>query len=145
MNALQSAQFQFDGRLPPLVSETPQELAEAKAKAEWIANGVEQLLLGNDVKVKRRLRAERKVTFLQFAQAVDEFAMDQLSRFCMAPGALGMMVIGSLMQCRTLALQGATDALASPAPLGELGRIAEDLLRPLAEEGVKAQVEDDLL
>jgi hypothetical protein len=141
MNALQSAQFQFDGRLPPPVSETPQELAEA----EWIANGVEQLLLGNDVKVKRRFRAERSVTFAQFAQAVDEFAMDQLSRFSTAPGALGMMLIGSLMQCRTLALQGATDALASPAPLGELGRIAEELLRPLAKEGVKAQAEDALL
>jgi hypothetical protein len=141
MNALQSAQIQFDGRLPTPVSETPQELAEA----EWIANGVEQLLMGADVKVKRRFRAERSVTFAQFAQAVDEFAMEQLSRFCKAPGALGVMVIGSLIRCRTTALQGATDALASPAPLGELIRIAEDLLRPLAEEGVKAQVEDDLL
>jgi hypothetical protein len=141
MNALQSAQIQFDGRLPPPVSETPQELAEA----EWIANGVEQLLMGVDVKVKRRFRAERSVTFAQFAQAVGAFTAHQCACVGDATGAMGMMVIGSLMGFRSMARQAADDVLDSHAPLGELARIAEELLKPLAEDGVKAQAEDNAL
>lgn len=127
--ALKLAQFEYDNRLPVEIDDS--------AEREWVANGVEQLLLGSDV--------ERGVTYERFAVAVDEFAMDQLGQTGISQSVLGRLILrvkyGSPANART----AADELLLSADPDKALREIAEALLRPLAADALIAMAEEDEL
>ena len=140
MNAIALAQHEFDNRLPPPVSESPQEIA----RAEWLYNAAEDLLRGVSVTFQRRMHAPQGVTAAQFANAVDEYVNQRLADCEIGTSALGWLVIaaerGQTDKTATAELLGRSDH-----PLGKLGEIAESLLKPLANDALKAQAEDDEL
>ncbi|CAB5644208.1 hypothetical protein [Pseudomonas asiatica] len=137
MGALRAAQFEYDNRMPPEVSETPQERAERY----WIEEGIDQLMRGSDYLFQRRMRPQQGVTYERFALAVDEFAMDQLAQ-SRSNSALGHLVLdghrrnGSDAQTSTHKLLSVADTDAA------LRQIAAELLAPFAEQGVLAQAEE---
>jgi hypothetical protein len=137
MNALQLAQLRLERRLPPPVSESPQD----DARAEWIYNAAEELLRGNNVSFQRRMRAPQGVSAEEFALTVDEYVNNRLADSEVHTPALGWLLITSAM--------GSADKTAvaellgnSDHPLGKLGEIAEILLEPLADDALIAQAED---
>ncbi|RWU21280.1 hypothetical protein DM813_19010 [Pseudomonas alkylphenolica] len=135
MGALRKAQFEYDNRLP---GEHPDDVAERA----WIDNAAADLLEGRDVTFKRRLRSSQGVTFDQFAVAVDEFLMGQLSGSGMSPSVLGRLVLAAKRKDSSEASSAADEAIASADPTEALQEIARTLLRPLARDGLIAQAED---
>lgn len=141
MNATALAQSEFDNRLPPPVSETPRELA----RAEWLYNATEQLVrFGQDVKVQRRLRRPQAVTVAQLALAADELANNRQASCEVGTPALGWLLIAN--NCGRADKESTAELLGhSDHPFGKLGEIAEALLRPLTDDALAAQAEDDEL
>lgn len=141
MNATALAQSEFDNRLPPPVSESPLELA----RAEWLYNAVEQLVrFGSDVKVQRRLRRPQAVTVAQLALAADELVNARQANCDIGTPALGWLLIAN--NCGRADKESTAELLGhSDHPFGKLGEIAEALLRPLADDALAAQAEDDEL
>ena len=139
MNAAALAQSEFDNRLPPPASETPQEIA----RSEWLYNAAEQLVrLGCDVTFQRRMRKPQGVTVADLALAVDEHVNGRLADFQVQPPALGWLLLsqGKPDQNAVAELLGPSDH-----SLGKLGEIAEGLLRPLVADALIAQAEDNEL
>lgn len=134
---LRRAQFEYDNRVPGESCDS--------ALHEWLENGVEQLLLGGDVRFRRRLHGPRAVTSEQFAAAVDEFTFEQLSSSGMSPSVLGRLVLSAWRGASSDAASAAAEALNSPDPDEALRRIARALLLPLAHDGLIAQSEEDEL
>lgn len=141
MNATALAQSEFDNRLPPPVSETPRDLA----RAEWLYNATEQLVrFGQDVKFQRRLRRPQVVTVAQLALAADELVNNRQASCEVGTPALGWLLIAN--NCGRADKDAATELLGrSDHPFGKLGEIAEALLRPLVDDALAAQAEDDEL
>ena len=138
MNAALIAQLNYENRLPPPVSESPREIA----RSEWLYNATEQLVrFGSDVLFQRRMRPQQGVTMQDFALAVDEHVNRRLADCEIQSSALGWLLItaerGQVDKTSTAELLGQSDH-----PLGKLGEIAEALLKPLANDALKAQAED---
>ena len=136
MGALRAAQFEYDNRLPPAVSD------ESEAERLWIDDGIAELMARRDVLFQRRLRQQQGVTFERFAQAVDEFAMGQLGLSGISSSALGRLVLAARGKITTDAAAAADELLAVPNPDTALQEIARQLLAPFAKEGVLAQAEE---
>lgn len=134
MNAFAKAQFEYDNRLPVDVDDS--------AVTEWIDNAAEQLLLGADVKFKRRLHSPQCVTYEQFAAAVDEFVMGQLSGSGVSNSVLGRLVLAAKRKASSDACSAAAEALNCANPDEALRQIAVTLLKPLAADALIAQAED---
>ena len=141
MNATALAQSEFDNRLPPPVSESPLELA----RAEWLYNAVEQLVrFGCDVKVQRRLRRPQAVTVAQLALAADELVNARMENCDIGTPALGWLLIAN--NCGRADKESTAELLGpSDHTFGKLGELAEALLRPLVNDALIAQAEDDEL
>lgn len=141
MNAALIAQLNYENRQPPPVSESPRD----DARAEWLYNAAEQLVkFGSDVLFQRRMRKSQGVTMQQFALAVDEHVNNRLADCEINSSALGWLLV-SASYCdpdknAIAELMGHSDH-----PLGKLGEIAETLLKPLVDDALKAQAEDDAL
>jgi hypothetical protein len=137
MNALQLAQLRLERRLPPPVSESPQD----DARTEWLYNAAEELLRGNNVSFQRRMRTPQGVAAEEFALAVDEYVNNRLADSEVHTPALGWLLItaaiGGSDKTAVAELLGRSDH-----PLGKLGEIAEVLLGPLADDALIAQAED---
>lgn len=140
MNPIQLAQLKLERRVPPPVSDSPQETA----RTEWLYNAAEELLRGGSVSVQRRMRKPQGVTAEDFALAVDEYVNNRLADSEVHTSALGWLIIsaelGQADKTATAELLGHSDH-----PLGKLGEIAEALLEPLADEALIAQAEDNEL
>ena len=139
--ALKICQERYDAQLPPPVSESAVEFA----RREWLYNATEQLVrFGQDVKVQRRLRRPQVVTVAQLALAADELANNRQASCEVGTPALGWLLIannlGRADKDAAAELLGRSDH-----PFGKLGEIAEALLRPLADDALAAQAEDDEL
>jgi hypothetical protein len=138
--ALKICQAMHDGQLPPMVSESPREVA----RAEWLYNAVEQLVqFGSDVKVQRRWNQARVVTVADLALAVDEHVNNRLADCKVHTPALGWL----LLAADGRADKNAVAELLGPSdhPFGKLGEIAQALLEPLADDALIAQAEDNEL
>ena len=134
-------QERYDAQLPPPVSESAVEIA----RMEWLYNATEQLVrFGQDVKFQRRLRRPQAVTVAQLALAADELANNRQASCEVGTPALGWLLIannlGRADKDAAAELLGRSDH-----PFGKLGEIAEALLRPLADDALAAQTEDDEL
>ncbi|MBJ2203974.1 hypothetical protein [Pseudomonas carnis] len=139
--ALKICQAMYDARLPPPVSDSAVEIA----RREWLYNATEQLVrFGQDVKFQRRLRRPQAVTVAQLALAADELANNRQASCEVGTPALGWLLIannlGRADKDAAAELLGRSDH-----PFGKLGEIAEALLRPLADDALAAQAEDDEL
>lgn len=136
--ALKICQAMHDAQLPPMVSESAQEVA----RVEWLYSATEQLVrFGCDVSFQRRMRPAQGVTLAQLALAVDEHANGRLADCEVTTASLGFLLIaaerGHADKNAIAELMGHSDH-----PLGRLGEIAEGLLRPLVDEALIAQAED---
>lgn len=131
-------QAAHDAKLPPPVSETPEELA----RAEWLYDAAEQLVrFGCDVKVHRRMCAPQGVTVQQLELAVDEHVNARLGNCEVSSPALGRLVIA--VGCGGPEKNAIAELLGhSDHSLGMLGEIAEKLLQPLVDDALIAQAED---
>lgn len=141
MNArLNICQAAHDAKLPPPVSETPEELA----KAEWLYDAAERLIRGGDVTFQRRMNPQQGVRFRDFALAVDEHVNARLADCQVPTPSLGYMLIETKRGC---ADKVSADELLgnSDHSLGMLGEIAEKLLQPLVDDALIAQSEDSIL
>lgn len=130
-------QAAHDAKLPPPVSETAEELA----RAQWLYNAAEQLVIGADIWFQRRMHAPQGVSSKQFALAVDEHVNARLADCQVPTPSLGYMLIETKRGC---ADKTSADELLghSEHPLGMLGEIAEKLLQPLVDDALIAQAED---
>ncbi|NVZ22668.1 hypothetical protein HX794_23775 [Pseudomonas costantinii] len=140
MNAASLAQQNFDNRPPPPVSETSQEVA----RSEWLYSAAEDLLRGSDVSFQRRWYAAQGVAAKEFALAVDEHVNRRLANCEINTPSLGWLLIEA-MRGRSDKTSAAELLGHSDHSLGKLGEIAEGLLRPLADDALIAQAEDNEL
>ena len=139
--ALKICQERYDAQLPPPVSESAVEIE----RKEWLYNATEQLVrFGQDVKFQRRLRRPQAVTVAQLALAADELANNRQASCEVGTPALGWLLIANNLGRADK--DAATELLGrSDHHFGKLGEIAEALLRPLADDALAAQAEDDEL
>jgi len=140
MNAASLAQQNFDNRPPPPVSETSPEMASS----EWLYSAAEELLRGSDVSFQRRWFAPQGVAAKEFALAVDEHVNKRLANCEINTPSLGWLLIEA-MRGRADKTSAAELLGDSDHSLGKLGEIAEGLLRPLADDALIAQAEDNEL
>ncbi|MGE8169071.1 hypothetical protein ACQKO7_12805 [Pseudomonas putida] len=138
MGALRAAQFEYDNRMPPAVSESAAEEAEAR----WIDDGIAELMARRDVVFQRNFR-QRGVTFERFAIAVDEFVMGQLDLSDISKSVLGRLVLAARSKSTSDAAAAADEILSVANPESALEEIARQLLIPFAKEGVLAQAEEE--
>ncbi|ANY87691.1 hypothetical protein [Pseudomonas putida] len=135
MGALRAAQFEYDNRMPPAVSEiSPEE--------QWIDDGIAELMARRDFVFQRRMRPKQGVTFERFAQAVDEFVMGQLGLPEVSGSALGRLVLAARCKVTNDAKAAADEIMSVANPEAALEEIARQLLTPFAKEGVLAQAEE---
>ncbi|WP_042956488.1 hypothetical protein [Pseudomonas brassicacearum] len=141
MNAtLKICQAMHDAQLPPMVSESPREVA----RAEWLYNAVEQLVrFRANVGFQRRMRQPQGVTVVQFALAVDEHVNNRLANCEVSSPALGWLLVTTDDKPDKSAIA----ELLGPSDhhFGKLGEIAQALLEPLADDALIAQAEGDAL
>lgn len=137
MGALRAAQFEYDNRMPPAVSEV------ADAESTWIDDGIAELMARRDVVFQRNFR-QRGVTYERFAQAVDEFVMGQLGLSGISNSVLGRLVLAARCKVAGDAAAAADEILSVANPESALEEIARQLLTPFAKEGVLAQAEGEL-
>lgn len=139
MNArLNICQAAYDAKLPPPVSETPQEVA----RAEWLYNAAERLIeFGLDVKVKVRGKRAKVVTIRDLALAIDEHVNNRLADCKVMEPSLGWLMLNINWKVRD---KNSEEELLghSGHVFGMRGEIAERLLAPLADDALQAQAED---
>ncbi|MRT62923.1 hypothetical protein FYM84_20195 [Pseudomonas sp. CAH-1] len=132
MGALRAAQFKYDNRMAPAVSD------DDVAQAEWIEKHAAQLVLG--YRVSWGYRGERgEITQSDMARAVQDHlnnrqidGLDQRDAFGqLVMAGLGTGSAGFIMELCTYLVGG-------PKALKE---IAADLLRPVAAKAVTAEQE----
>ena len=128
MGALRAAQFEYDNRTPPAVSD------QAGAGEIWIQDMFHQLLRGADAtfQVGSEIRG---VTYERFAQAVDEHASPGIT----SPSAVGRLLLAARRRDASDAHNVYHEVMAAPCPDAVLERLARDLLTPFAAAGVQAQ------
>ncbi|AVD91126.1 hypothetical protein C4Q27_01070 [Pseudomonas sp. SWI36] len=136
MGALRAAQFEYDNRMPPAVSEV------ADAESTWIDDGIAELMARRDVVFQRRMRPQQGVTYERFTQAVDEFVMGQLALNGISNSVLGRLVLAARCKVASDAAAAAEEILSVANPESALEEIARQLLTPFAKEGVLAQAEE---
>ncbi|WP_347784067.1 hypothetical protein [Pseudomonas kurunegalensis] len=136
MGALRAAQFEYDNRMPPSVSEV------ADAESTWIDDGIAELMARRDVVFQRRMRPKQGVTYERFAQAVDEFVMGQLGLSGISNSVLGRLVLSARCKVTSDAAAAADEIMSVASPEAALQEIARQLLTPFAKEAVLAKAED---
>lgn len=133
--AMQICQARYDAMLPLDPADT------VEAERIWVGNAALELLDGQDVKFQRRMRSPQGVTHEQFAQAVDEYVMANVS----SPSVIGRLILAGIRKDASDAHGAAVEAIGAPNARDALFEIASTLLRPLAADGLIAQAEDDEL
>lgn len=135
MGALRAAQFEYDNRMPPAVS-------ESSAEERWIDDGIAELMARRDFVFQRRMRPKQGVTFERFAQAVDEFVMGQLGLPDISNSVLGRLELAAHCKVTSDAKSAAEEIMSVANPESVVQEIARTLLIPFAAEGVLAQAEE---
>lgn len=134
MGALRKAQFEYDNRQPPPVIDA------ADARLAWQEEAGERLARGSDIKVQRRLRAARIVTFAEFKTHIQMLLLKRWEDGEDKGDWLAEIVIQAAFgePCRTTA----ASLLGDDKPDRRLIDIAAEFLGPLADDALIAQQED---
>ncbi|BCQ63149.1 hypothetical protein PBOI14_48990 [Pseudomonas sp. Boi14] len=140
MNTQASAQSELDNRLPSPVSESDREIA----RQNWLYDASEQLAKGGDVSFQRRSRSPQGITADQFALVIDEHVNGRLADCKVDTPSLGWLMIDAWNGCRRPTSVEELLGI-STHPHGMLGEIAENLLKPLADDALIAIDEDNEL
>lgn len=135
MGALRAAQFEYDNRMPPAVS-------ESSAEERWIDDGIAELMARRDFVFQRNF-LQRGVTYERFAQAVDEFVTNQIGQPDISGSVLGRLVLAARCKATSDAAAAAEEIMGVANPGAMLQEIARTLLTPFAKEGALAQVEGE--
>nr|WP_314877288.1 hypothetical protein [uncultured Pseudomonas sp.] len=132
MGALRAAQFEYDNRMPPAVSD------DDAAQAEWIETNAARLVLG--YRIIWGYRGERgEVTQVDMARAVQDHLNNRQIEGLDTKDAFGQLVMaGTGTGSAGFILGLCTYLLGGPNALTE---IAADLLRPHAAKAVAAERE----
>ncbi|QPG62102.1 hypothetical protein HFV04_021620 [Pseudomonas sp. BIGb0427] len=134
MGALRKAQFEYDNRqAPPVVD------ARDSARQAWLEEAGEQLARGSDIKVQRRLRAPRIVTFAEFKTHIQLLLLKRWEDGEDKGDWLAEIVIQAAFgePCRTTA----ASLLGDNKPDQHLIDLAAEFLEPLADDALIAQAE----
>lgn len=134
MGALRAAQFEYDNRQPPPVIDA------ADARLAWQEEAGERLARGCDIKVQRRLRAPRIVTFAEFKTHIQMLLLKRWEDGEDKGDWLAEIVIQAAFgePCKTTA----ANLLGDYKPDQRLIDIAAEFLEPLADDALIAQQED---
>lgn len=134
MGALRAAQFEYDNRQPPPVIDA------ADARLAWQEEAGERLARGSDIKVQRRLRAARIVTFAEFKTHIQMLLLKRWEDGEDKGDWLAEIVIQAAFgePCRTTA----ASLLGDDKPDRRLIDIAAEFLGPLADDALIAQQGD---
>lgn len=132
MGALRAAQFEYDNRMPPAVSD------DDVAQAEWIARCSAELVSG--YRVSWGYRGERgEFTQADFARAVQDHLNNRQIDGLDTRDAFGQLVIAGLgIGSAGFIMELCTYLVGGPKALKE---IAADLVRPVAAKAVAAEQE----
>lgn len=134
MNNLKKAQFHHDEALPLPVSESATETAIA----EWIEEGVEQLVrFGCDVHFTGAGGEKKVVTLADLILNIDMMANERLADLKVDTPALGRIIYESL-NGRADKVSAAELIGHSSGSYGVLGDIAYAMLKPHAKDAVAA-------
>ncbi|MFV3292789.1 hypothetical protein ACNFBR_29270, partial [Pseudomonas sp. NY11955] len=117
-------------------------VSESSPEDRWIDDGIAELMARRDFVFQRRMRPQQGVTFERFAQAVDEFVMDQLGLSGISSSVLGRLVLAARCKVTSDSAACADEIMSVANPQAQLEEIARQLLTPFAKEGVLAQAED---
>ncbi|WDG77327.1 hypothetical protein PUP68_21610 [Pseudomonas chlororaphis] len=137
MRALRKAQFEYDNRQPPPVSE------ESQAEAEWLETNAERLTLGYRIEWGYRKADRGEVTQAHYWQALQDLANqrqkdgeDQIDAFGQLLALAGNFGSSGRMFDLQVYLLGSKTARKE---------VALELLRPHAAKAVALQAEQDEL
>ncbi|EIM14121.1 hypothetical protein [Pseudomonas chlororaphis] len=137
MSALREAQFEYDERLPPPVSE------ESQAEAEWLETNAERLTLGYRIEWGYRKADRGEVTQADYWQALQDLANqrqkdgeDEIDAFGQLLALAGNFGSSGRMFDLQVYLLGSKTARKE---------VALELLRPHAAKAVALQAEQDEL
>ncbi|QQX60910.1 hypothetical protein [Pseudomonas chlororaphis] len=137
MRALRKAQFEYDNRQPPPVSE------ENQAEAEWLETNAERLTLGYRIEWGYRTADRGEITQAHYWQALQELANqrqkdgeDQIDAFGQLLALAGNFGSSGRMFDLQVYLLGSKTARKE---------VALELLRPHAAKAVALQAEQDEL
>lgn len=130
MGALRAAQFEYDDRMPPAVSD------DESAQAEWIETHAAQLVLG--YRVSWGYRGEcGEITQADMARAVQDHLNNRQIDGLDQQDAFGKLVMAGLgTGSKGFIMELCTYLAGGPKALKE---IAADLLRPVAAKAVAAE------
>jgi len=132
MGALRAAQFEYDNRMPPAVSD------DEVAQAEWIERSSAELVSG--YRVSWGYRGERgEFTQADFARAVQDHLNNRQIDGLDQQDAFGKLVMAGLgTGSKGFIMDLCTYLVGGPKALKE---IAADLVRPVAAKAVTAERE----
>ncbi|WP_236232283.1 MULTISPECIES: hypothetical protein [Pseudomonas] len=130
MGALRAAQFEYDNRMPPAVSD------DEVAQAEWIERCAAELVSG--YRVSWGYRGERgEFTQADFARAVQDHLNNRQIDGLDQQDAFGKLVMAGLgTGSKGFIMELCTYLMGGPKALKE---IAADLVRPVAAKAVAAE------
>ncbi|AZC30094.1 hypothetical protein C4K38_2134 [Pseudomonas chlororaphis subsp. piscium] len=139
MSALRKAQFEYDNRQPPPVSEE----AQAEAEAEWLKTNAERLMLGYRIEWGCKKSDRGEVTQADYWQALQDLANqrqkdgeDEIDAFGELLALAGNFGSGGRMFDLQVYLLGSKTARKE---------VALGLLRPHVAKAVALQAEQDEL
>ncbi|QHF28545.1 hypothetical protein [Pseudomonas sp. R32] len=135
MGALRKAQFEYDNRqAPPAID------ARADARLAWQEEAGELLARGSDIKVQRRLRAPRTVTFAEFKTHIQLLLLKRWEEGEDKGDWLAEIVIQAAFGEPSRST--AASLLGDEKPDQCLIELAAEFLEPLADDALIAQAED---
>ena len=138
MNAQRKLQQRWDDMLPE------EDEVHEVAVNRWVEDGAEQLVLGSDVLFTLKYGHWEGVHYSQFLEKIQDHLVQRQIDGEDKEDWLAQLIAAAFSggQCKTFAgyLLGVSDH-----PKGKLYEIAEAMLTPYADDGLKAEAEDALL
>ena len=135
MNALRKPQQRWDDMLPE------EDGGHEEAVNAWLAHSAEQLVrYGDDILFTREGKAEQGVTHAEYLTALQDYLNQRQKDGEDKEDLFAQLVLGNAYGSASATTAGYL--IGTISPRGKLLEIAEELLKPLAKDGLTAQMED---
>lgn len=132
---LKLCQERYDAQLPP-------EISEADPEREWLEHSAEQLVCGVDIQWKRRHGQPQVVTFDRFCTYLQGILNQRQIDGLDQRDSLARLFLSSILGSQADSRGHAADLIGQTRPIEAAERIAMELLRPYAADGVAAEREE---